>query len=136
MFCNDVNIIVGSLKLRWSDDDAVDAANDTPYGLNASVYSGDRAHGLAVARRLEAGMVNVNEAFAAAWGSVAAPSGGLKASGLGHRHGREGIREFTRSRTVAHQSFLPIAPSGRLTPDRFQRIFTGALAAMKAARLR
>ncbi|MCT1367096.1 succinic semialdehyde dehydrogenase [uncultured Kocuria sp.] len=119
-----------------SDDDAVDAANDTPYGLNASVYSGDRAHGLAVARRLEAGMVNVNEAFAAAWGSVAAPSGGVKASGLGHRHGREGIREFTRSRTVAHQSFLPIAPSGRLTPERFQRIFTGALAAMKAARLR
>lgn len=118
------------------DDEAIAAANDTPYGLNASVFSGHKAHGLSVARRLEAGMVNVNEAFAAAWGSIAAPSGGLKASGLGRRHGREGIREFTRTRTVAHQRLLPIAPSGVLPPERFQKVFTTALAAMKHARIR
>lgn len=118
------------------DDEAIAAANDTPYGLNASVYSSQAAHGLSVARRIEAGMVNVNEAFAAAWGSIAAPSGGMKASGLGRRHGREGIREFTRTRTVAHQKLLPIAPSDLLPPERFQKVFTAALATLKRARLR
>lgn len=114
-----------------SDDEAIARANGGAYGLNASVYSGSRSHGLEVASRLHSGMVNVNEAFAAAWGSVAAPSGGWKASGLGHRHGPEGILEFTRSRTIARQALVPIAPSGPLDPTRFQRVMTSALGAMK-----
>lgn len=119
-----------------SEAEAIARANETPYGLNASVYSGDKSHGLAVASDVEAGMVNVNEAFAAAWGSIAAPSGGLKASGLGHRHGPEGIVEFTRTRTVAHQALMPIAPFGPLDGERFQKVMSQALGAMKALRLK
>lgn len=118
-----------------SEDAAVLAANDTPFGLNASVFAGSRRHGMAVARRLEAGMVNVDEAFAAAWGSVDAPSGGWKDSGLGHRHGPEGLLQFTRTRTIAHQALVPLAPGGALTPERFQRVMTGALDVMRALRM-
>lgn len=118
-----------------SEDEAVLAANDTPYGLNASVFAGSRRHGMAVARRLETGMVNVDEAFAAAWGSIDAPSGGWKDSGLGHRHGPEGLLQFTRTRTIAHQALVPLAPGGRLSPARFQQVMTGALDVMRALRM-
>ncbi|WP_101652977.1 succinic semialdehyde dehydrogenase [Brevibacterium ihuae] len=118
------------------EDAAVRAANDTPYGLNASVFAGSKRRGTAVARRLDAGMVNVGEAFAAAWGSIDAPSGGVKASGLGHRHGPEGLLQFTRTRTIAHQALLPLAPSGSLTPERFQQVMTGALDVLRALRMK
>src|SRR3712207_7726216 len=59
-------------------------------------------------RSLEAGTVNVNEAFIAAWGSVDAPMGGMKDSGLGRRHGAEGIRKYTESQTVAVQRVMSI----------------------------
>ncbi|MFE2132487.1 aldehyde dehydrogenase family protein, partial [Streptomyces sp. NPDC059466] len=66
-------------------DEAVARANATPYGLNASVWTGNGARGRAVAARVHAGTVNVNEAFAAAWGSIDAPMGGMGGSGLGRR---------------------------------------------------
>ncbi|HEY1324882.1 MAG TPA: succinic semialdehyde dehydrogenase, partial [Streptosporangiaceae bacterium] len=68
-------------------EEAIRQANDSRYGLNFSVWTRDAARGRAVARRLEAGTVNVNEAYAAAWGSVDAPMGGWKDSGMGSRHG-------------------------------------------------
>ena len=52
--------------------------------------------GRAIAARIEAGTVNVNEGYAAAWGSVGAPMGGMKASGLGRRHGRRGHPQVHR----------------------------------------
>ena len=58
-----------------SDEEAIRRANDTVYGLNASVVTRDLAAGQAVARRLRAGTVNVNEAYGAAWGSTRAPMG-------------------------------------------------------------
>ncbi|MEV0082929.1 succinic semialdehyde dehydrogenase [Saccharopolyspora sp. NPDC050642] len=84
-------------------DDAIARANATPYGLNASVWSRSGARGRAVAARLRAGTVNVNEAFAAAWGSIDAPMGGMGDSGLGRRHGADGILKYTEPQTVAHQ---------------------------------
>jgi succinate-semialdehyde dehydrogenase/glutarate-semialdehyde dehydrogenase len=96
-----------------SDKDAIARANASCYGLNASIWTRDRARGQAVARRLHAGTVNVNEAYAAAWGSVDAPMGGVKASGLGRRHGAEGIQKYTEPQTVAVQRLHPIgAPRG------------------------
>jgi len=112
------------------------AANDSDYGLNASVWSGSKRHGMAVARQIEAGMVNVNEAFAAVFGSFDAPSGGMKSSGLGERHGIEGIREFTNARAIAHQAVFPLAPFGPVGPEGFQKIMTTTLSAMKALGLR
>ena len=89
-----------------SDDEAVARANDTEYGLNASVYCGDTGRGRAIAERLQAGTVNVNDGYASAWASVDAPMGGMKASGLGRRHGREGLLKYTEPQTIAVRSKL------------------------------
>ena len=89
-----------------SDDEAVALANDSDYGLNASVYCGDTGRGRAIARRLQAGTVNVNDGYASAWASVDAPMGGMKASGLGRRHGREGLLKYTEPQTIAVRSKL------------------------------
>ena len=59
-----------------------------------------------MARRINAGTVNVNEAYASAWGSVDAPMGGFKDSGLGRRHGREGIIKYTESKNIAVQRLI------------------------------
>lgn len=92
------------------DDEAVALANDTVYGLNASVWTRDGARGRALAARLHAGTVNVNEAFGAAWASLDAPMGGMGDSGLGRRHGAEGLLKYTEAQTVAHQRLLGFAP--------------------------
>ena len=103
-----------------TDAEAVRLANDSDYGLNASVYgSADRARG--VARQLRAGTVNVNEAYAAAWTSTDAPMGGMGQSGLGRRHGREGIQKYTEAQTVAEQRLLPLAPLPGMAAEAFAR---------------
>ncbi|MFE3059124.1 succinic semialdehyde dehydrogenase [Nocardia sp. NPDC059239] len=94
-------------------DEAIALANATAYGLNASVWSGDGAKGRAVAARIHTGTVNVNDAYAAAWGSVDAPMGGMGDSGLGRRHGADGLLKYTEPQTVAHQRLLGFtAPAG------------------------
>ncbi|MEO9011175.1 MAG: succinic semialdehyde dehydrogenase [Nakamurella sp.] len=119
-----------------SDEEAITAANASEYGLNASVYSRSTAHARAVARRLEAGTVNINEPYAAAWGSVDAPMGGVKASGVGRRHGVEGLLASTWAQTIATQRLLPVGPHGALTGRRYQAAITAALRMLKAARRR
>lgn len=86
-----------------SDEEALSLANDSCYGLNASIWSSDLKTALRMARRIEAGTVNINESYSAAWGSVDAPMGGWKDSGTGKRHGAEGLLKFTESQTVAVQ---------------------------------
>ena len=94
---------VASVHPVADDEAAVARANDSEYGLNASVWTADEERGRELARRIEAGTVNVNEAYAAAYGSVDAPMGGVKGSGLGRRHGEEGFFKYTESKTVATQ---------------------------------
>ena len=104
---------VAALYRVSGDEEAVWAANASPYGLNASVWTADPRAGAALAGRIRAGTVNVNEGYAAAWGSTAAPMGGMGASGLGRRHGPEGILKYTQSQTIAVQRLMPLqAPPG------------------------
>jgi succinate-semialdehyde dehydrogenase/glutarate-semialdehyde dehydrogenase len=95
---------------------AIREANDSPYGLNASGWGADTDRAEEVARRIRCGTVNVNEAYAAAWSSYDAPMGGMADSGMGRRHGREGLFRWTESQTVATQRGPPIAPLW--LPDR------------------
>ncbi|AEN06147.1 succinic semialdehyde dehydrogenase [Halolamina sp.] len=107
-------------------DEAVAAANDSPYGLNASVWAADPARGERVAERLDCGTVNVNEGYAATWASVDAPMGGMGDSGIGRRHGDEGLLKYTESKTVAVQRGVRIGP-GRLPVRLWARVMTGAV---------
>jgi succinate-semialdehyde dehydrogenase/glutarate-semialdehyde dehydrogenase len=118
------------------DDAAVAAANDTEYGLNASVWSRDTAHARAVAGRIDAGTVNINEGYASAYGSQGAPMGGMKASGLGRRHGDEGLLKLTEAQTVASQHVLGFDPPGFLGPDRYAALLTHTLTALKRFHIR
>jgi acyl-CoA reductase-like NAD-dependent aldehyde dehydrogenase len=111
--------------------DAIARANATRYGLNASVWTRDRRRGMRVAARLQAGTVNVNEVYAAAWGSVDAPIGGFKESGVNRRHGREGILKYTEAQTIAVQRLMPVAGPHELGAARSARLLTTALRLMK-----
>ncbi len=78
-----------------SDDEAVRLANDSEYGLAASVWTRDPARGESIARRIHAGTVMVNDVISC-FGISEAPHGGVKASGLGRTHGRFGLEEMVR----------------------------------------
>jgi succinate-semialdehyde dehydrogenase/glutarate-semialdehyde dehydrogenase len=78
-----------------SDDEAVRLANDSDYGLAASVWTRDAAHGESIARRIHAGTVMVNDVISC-FGISEAPHGGVKASGIGRTHGRFGLEEMVR----------------------------------------
>jgi aldehyde dehydrogenase (NAD+) len=90
-----------------SIDEAITKANDNPYGLGASVWS--RRNGKKIASQLASGMVSVNSVLAfATVGSL--PFGGVKASGYGRIHGKEGLKEFAYPHSVVSQNFpLPLA---------------------------
>jgi succinate-semialdehyde dehydrogenase/glutarate-semialdehyde dehydrogenase len=82
-----------------ADDEAVHLANESEYGLAASVWTSDRARGETLARRINAGTVMVNDAISC-FGISEAPHGGMKASGIGRTHGRFGLEEMTRIKYV------------------------------------
>jgi succinate-semialdehyde dehydrogenase / glutarate-semialdehyde dehydrogenase len=79
-------------------DEAVAMANDTEYGLVSYVFTGDLAQGLAVAERLDSGMVGLNRGVVS---DPAAPFGGTKQSGVGREGGHEGMLEYLESKYVA-----------------------------------
>lgn len=112
-------------------DEAVEQVNDTEYGLNASVYCGDTTAGRKLGERLMAGTVNINDGYSSGWGSVDAPMGGMKASGVGRRHGREGLLKYTESQTVAVRSALAEklqspGDDGASYADRFTKLLRAA----------
>jgi len=76
-----------------TEDEAVALANDSEYGLAACIFTNDRKRGEALARRVQAGTVMVNDVLTC-FGISEAPHGGIKASGIGRTHGRFGLEEM------------------------------------------
>ncbi|MDB4899042.1 MAG: Aldehyde dehydrogenase [Gemmatimonadetes bacterium] len=112
-------------------DEAVALANDTAYGLNASVWSSSAQRALAVARRIRSGTVNVNEGYAGTWTATSSPIGGMKQSGFGRRHGAEGILKYTEAQTIAVQRFLSLAPLPFLDETRYSRLMPRLVGLLK-----
>jgi acyl-CoA reductase-like NAD-dependent aldehyde dehydrogenase len=110
-------------------DEAVALVNDSRMGLGAAVFAADLHAGEAVARRLEVGAVCVNDA-AVNYFALEAPMGGVKESGIGVRHGPEGIRKYCRGQTIVVTSRLVPAREPQMYP------YTRTRARLVAALLR
>jgi acyl-CoA reductase-like NAD-dependent aldehyde dehydrogenase len=94
-------------------EEALRLANDSPYGLQASVWTKDVHRGEQLARRVEAGAVCVNDAQVN-YTALELPMGGWKSSGLGTRHGAGGIRKYTQQQTLLVTRF-----AGKKDPHMF-----------------
>jgi acyl-CoA reductase-like NAD-dependent aldehyde dehydrogenase len=82
-----------------SDEQAISLANDSEFGLAASIWTGDNARGERMARHIQAGAVMVNDVISC-FGIREAPHGGVKSSGLGRTHGRFGLEEMVRLKYI------------------------------------
>ncbi len=87
------------MKVRDAEQ-AIELANDCKYGLQASVWTRDNARGEQIARRIEAGACLVNDAQIN-YAAFGAPMGGWKTSGVGSRHGSNGIRKYCKTQTLS-----------------------------------
>lgn len=112
-------------------DTLIDQLNHSEYGLNASVWSTNIDYANEIAQKLRFGTVNINEGYAAAYGSVDAPMGGMRASGIGRRHGKEGFMKYVQAATIAEQRFLPVGESKYLQGKQYQDVMTKAIKSMK-----
>ena len=84
----------------FDEEEAIRLANDSVYGLSATVWTGDTARGERVARRLESGAVNINDAMTNVF-CFSLPMGGWKESGIGYRGGgAAGLIKFCRQQAI------------------------------------
>jgi acyl-CoA reductase-like NAD-dependent aldehyde dehydrogenase len=99
-------------------EEALEKANQTAYGLAGTIFSGNKARALDLARRLRSGMTSINAviAFAAV---PALPFGGVGESGFGRIHGADGLREFARPKAITRQRFA--APTNLVSFSRTEK---------------
>jgi succinate-semialdehyde dehydrogenase/glutarate-semialdehyde dehydrogenase len=90
------------------EEEAVRLANDSEFGLAASIWTSDRRRGQRIARQLQAGTVSINDALTG-FATAEAPHGGVKASGIGRTHGRFGLEEMVWPKYV-DTDLLPRLP--------------------------
>ncbi|WP_275295273.1 succinic semialdehyde dehydrogenase [Amycolatopsis sp. La24] len=112
-------------------DEAVELANDTDYGLNASVWGKDLRAASAVAARLETGNVNVNDSLATAYAAKGTPSGGVKTSGVGARHGDQGLLKYTDVQNLAVLKKPVMSPR---PGQKYEKYVEGMLSGLKMMR--
>jgi len=127
--------VVGLYRFT-SEDEGIALANATDYGLNASVWSKDLDRAKDVARKIDSGNVNINDILATAFASKGTPSGGLKQSGVGARHGDQGLLKYTDAQNIAVLKKQVMEPQGKQTYDAYAKQTQTSLKLMRKTRLR
>lgn len=117
-------------------DEVIQRVNASDYGLSASIITGDTMFGQALARELACGSVNINEGYATAFASVDAPMGGMGVSGVGRRHGPEGLLRFVEPQTLATQVAFSMGNISGRSDKQWATWQTRALRLMSFFRLR
>ncbi len=100
---------VAALMTFASDDEAVEIANDSEYGLTAAICTADEGRAARLAPRLEVGMVFVNQYTRRTF--IGSPFGGVKGSGYGREYSAETLLEFVRAKNVRFPSGRGVMPS-------------------------
>lgn len=117
------------------EEEAIRLANDSTYGLSATVWTGDHTRGERVARRLEAGAVNINDVMANGF-SFALPMPGWKHSGIGSRNGgRDGLLKYCRPQAITTPR-VPTQSRELLWYPYSRRRFRAAMGVVRAAAAR
>ncbi|MEV6134615.1 aldehyde dehydrogenase family protein [Nocardia sp. NPDC051990] len=122
---------------RFTDEqEAIRLANDTSYGLNASVWSRDLARANRIGAQLEAGNININDGFVTTYAAKGTPSGGVKQSGVGTRHGDQGLLKYTDSVNIGVQKRQVMASRAGLPYEKQLKTTLTTLRRMRRLRLR
>jgi succinate-semialdehyde dehydrogenase/glutarate-semialdehyde dehydrogenase len=117
-------------------DEAIALANDTDYGLNASVWGRDLKAAHQVALRIESGNVNINDSLATAFASKGTPSGGVKKSGVGSRHGDSGLTKYTDVQNVGTLKKQVMGARPGQDYDEYAKSMLSGLKMMRRLRIR
>ncbi len=104
--------VMSIVRVR-DEEEAIRRANDTNYGLTASVWTRDTHKGVEIAKRIDTGSVDIND-FPQTYGSAEAPFGGRKASGVGQVNGAAGLRGYCHAQPIQIDRF-----GGRQTAGRY-----------------
>ena len=108
-----------------TEEEAIAAANDSQFGLGASVWTKDREKGKRIARRIQSGMVWINDHMYS-HGAMQTPWGGVKESGLGRAHSEFGFHECVNIKLIAYDPGLPGSSGGTRTTSRSARRMNSA----------
>lgn len=111
-------------------DEAVERANDSEYGLHAVLWTRDTRAGLRLAERIMVGSIEINDGFLATWGSPDLLQGGMKASGMGRRNGKDGILRFTEPQSIIVQRLHGLHPPGSMGHEVFTAVMTHSFRAL------
>ncbi|MGZ4451867.1 MAG: succinic semialdehyde dehydrogenase [Nocardioides sp.] len=125
-----------SLYRATDDEDAIAQANRGKQGLSASIFSKDIAAAEAMAPRIRAGSVNINDGASLAAGSIEAGMGGMGESGLGKRHGSDGITRFTNAQTIVSSKVGPVGPPPGTPVEKFIAMANKQLLVLRRLRVR
>jgi succinate-semialdehyde dehydrogenase/glutarate-semialdehyde dehydrogenase len=111
-------------------EEAIRRANDSNFGLNASVWAGDKRRAIEIARQVETGSTGINSTLLI-YNSFDVPMGGIKQSGIGRRHGEQGILRYTQAHSIVSSFASGGGYDGILLRLKNERVANTVIAALK-----
>ena len=121
---------VVTLQRVSSAEEAIRRANDSNFGLNASVWAGEKRRALEIARQFETGSTGINSTLLI-YNSFDVPMGGIKQSGIGRRHGEQGILRYTQVQSIVSSVASGGGYDGLLLRLKNERAAKAMVAALK-----